>query len=91
MIKLIAIVIAVFSCYLALYFCLSKRKEENAVDIEDYRTPTKSIKKMLRFLIVTITSTAAAIFFLSRLGINVGGLFQRLLAFLPLIRGFLPF
>ena len=91
MIKLIAIVIAVFSCYLALYFCLSKRKEENVVDIEDYRTPSKSFKKMLPFLIVTITLTAAAIFFLSRLGINVGGLFQRLLAFLPLLRGFLPF
>ena len=91
MIKLIAIVISVFSFYLALPFFLSKRKEDNVVDIEDYRNPFKSFKQILPFLVVTISLTAVAIFFLSRLGINVGALFHRLLAFLPLIRGFLPF
>jgi hypothetical protein len=46
---------------------------------------------MLPFIVVGIALTTVALFFLSRLGINVGGLFQKLLTFFPLIRGFLPF
>ena len=91
MIKLIAIIIAVFSFYTALSFFLSRRNEDNVVDMKDYQNPSKSFKQMLPFIIVGVALTVVALFFLSRLGINVGGLFQRLLTFLPLIRGFLPF
>ena len=91
MIKLIAIIIAAFSFYAALSFFLSRRNQDNVVDMEDYRNPSKSFKQMLPFIVVGIALTAVALFFLSRLGINVGGLIQKLLSFLPLIRGFLPF
>ena len=91
MIKLIAIIIAVFSFYTALSFFLSRRNEDNVVDMKDYRNPSKSFKQMLPFIVLGIALTAVALFFLSRLGINVGGLIQKLLSFLPLIRGFLPF
>ena len=91
MIKLIAIIIAVFSFYTALSFFLSRRNEDNVVDMKDYQNPSKSFKQMLPFIIVGIALTVVALFFLPRLGINVGGRFQRLLTFLPLVRGLLPF
>ena len=91
MIKLIAIIIAVFSFYTALSFFLSRRNEDNVVDMKDYQNLSKSFKQMLSFIIVGITLTVLALFFLPKLGMNVGGLFQRLLTFLPLVRGFLPF
>ncbi len=91
MIKLIAIIIAVFSFYMALSFFFKRRNQDNVVDMENYRNPSKSFKQMLPFIVVGIALTAIALFFLSRLGVNVGGLIQKLLSFLPLIRGFLPF
>ena len=91
MIKLIAIIIAVFSFYTALSFFLSRRNEDNVVDMKDYQNPSKSLKQMLPFIIVGIALTVVALFFLPKLGMNVGGLFQRLLTFLPLVRGLLPF
>ena len=91
MIKLIAIIIAVFSFYTALSFFLSRRNEDNVVDMKDYQNPYKSFKQMSPFIIVGIALTVVALFFLPKLGMNVGGLFQRLLTFLPLVRGFLPF
>ena len=91
MIKLIAIIIAVFSFYMALSFFLSRRNKDNVVEMKDYRNPSKSLIQMLPFIVVGIALTAIALFFLSRLGINVGAIIQKLLSFLPLIRGFLPF
>ena len=91
MIKLIAIIVSLFSFYLALSFFFSRRNEDNVVDMKDYRNSSKSFKQMLPLIVVGVALTAVALFFLSRLGINVGGLFQRLLTFFPLIRGFLPF
>ena len=91
MIKLIAIIIAVFSFYTALSFFLSRRNEDNVVDMKDGQNPSKSLKQMSPFIIVGIALTVVALFFLPKLGMNVGGLFQRLLTFLPLVRGFLPF
>ena len=91
MIKLLAVIIAVFSFLTALSFFFTKRNEDNVVDMKDYRNLSKSFKQMLPFIVVGIALTAVALFFLSRLGINLGGLIQKLLSFLPLIRGFLPF
>ncbi len=91
MIKLLAVIIAVFSFLTALSVFFTKRNEDNVVDMKDYRNLSKSFKQMLPFVVVGIALTAVAIFFLSRLGINLGGLIQKLLSFLPLIRGFLPF
>jgi len=91
MIKLLAVIIAVFSFLTALSFFFTKRNEDNVVDMKDYRNLSKSFKQMLPFVVVGIALTAVALFFLSRLGINLGGLIQKLLSFLPLMRGFLPF
>ena len=91
MIKLLAVIIAVFSFLTALSFFFTKRNEDNVVDIKDHRNLFKSFKQMLPFIVVGVALTAVALFFLSRLGINVGALIQKLLSFLPLIRGFLPF
>ena len=91
MIKLLAVIIAVFTFLTALSFFFTKRNEDNVVDMKDYRNLSKSFKQMLPFVVVGIALTAVALFFLSRLGINLGGLIQKLLSFLPLIRGFLPF
>ena len=91
MIKLLAIIIAVFSFLTILAFFFTKRNEDNAVNMKDFQNPSKSFIQMLPFIVVGIALTAIALFFLSRLGINVGGLIQKLLSFLPWIRGFLPF
>ena len=91
MIKLLAVIIAVFSFLTALSVFFTKRNEDNVVDMKDYRNLSKSFKQMLPFVVVGIALTAVALFFLSRLGINLGGLIQKLLSFLPLMRGFLPF
>lgn len=91
MIKLLAIVIAVFSFLTILSFFFTKRNEDNVVDMKDYQNPSRSFMQMLPFIVVGIALTAIALFFLSRLGINVKGLIQNFLSFLPLIRGFLPF
>ena len=90
MLKLIVIGIAFFSLYMALQFLFSKRRDNNIIDAAAWRR-SKLLQEMLPFFIIGVALFAVAIFFLSKLGINVGGLFQRLLAILPLIRGFLPF
>ena len=76
MIKLIAIIIAVFSFYTALSFFLSRRNEDNVVDMKDYQNPSKSFKQMLSFIIVGIALTVLALFFLPKLGMNVGDFFR---------------
>ena len=90
MLKLIIIGIALFSLYMALQFLFSKRRDDNIIDAAAWRR-SKSFREMLPYFIIGVALFAVAIFFLSRLGINVVGLFQRLIAMLPLIRGFLPF
>ena len=91
MIKLLAVIIAVFSFLTALSVFFTKRNEDNVVDMKDYRNLSRSFKQMLPFVVVGIALTVVALYFLSRLGINLGGLIQKLLSFLPLMRGFLPF
>ena len=90
MLKLIVIGITLFSVYMALQFFFSKRRDDNIIDAAAWRR-AKSFREMLPFFIIGVALIAVVIFFLSRLGINVGGLFHRLLAMLPLIRGLLPF
>ena len=90
MLKLIAIGIALFSFYLALSFFFSKRRDDNIIDAAAWRR-AKSFRDMLPFLIIGVALVAVAIFFLSRLGISVGSIFQRALSIIPLIKGFLPF
>ena len=90
MIKLLAIIIAVFSFLTILAFFFTKRNEDNVVNMKDFQNPSKSFIQMLPFIAVGIALTAVGLFFISRLGINVGGLIQKLLSFIPLIKGFFP-
>ena len=90
MLKLIVTGIAIFSFFIALQFLFSKRRDDKIIDAVAWRR-ANSFREMLSFFIIGVTLFAVAIFFLSGLGINVGGLFQKILAVLPFIRGFLPF
>ena len=80
MIKLLAIIIAVFSFLIVLSFFFTKRNKDNGADMKNYRNPFKSFTQMLPFFVVGIALTAVAISLLSRLGINVGGLIQKLMS-----------
>jgi len=87
MVRLILIATAVF---LALYL-LSRRfnaspKSNEAQD--DVVSPRSG-----GFLITFITAVAilSVIFIFSRLGVSLGGLLQKALAFFPVIRALLPF
>ncbi|MDA8717350.1 hypothetical protein N9M78_05285 [Alphaproteobacteria bacterium] len=87
MVRLILIAVAIF---LAIYF-LSRRfnVSEEANDGEEEVVGPRSGG----FLIAVTVAVAvlSLIFILPRLGISLGGLFQKAIAVLPLIRTFLPF
>ena len=87
MVRLILIVPAVF---LALYllsrrFNASPKSNEARDDVVGPRSGG--------FLITFIAAVAilSVIFILSRLGVSLGGLLQKALAFFPVIRALLPF
>ena len=90
MLKIIITVIGLFSLGMVMSRFLFKKRDENVIDIEEYRDPAKSLKQKLPFLIVSIAIIIVALFFLSKFGVNTSGLFQRLLSLLPLIKGLLP-
>ena len=90
MLKIIIIVIGLFSLGILLSNFLFKKRDGNIIDIEEYQDPTKSFKRKLPFLIVSIAIMIVVLFFLSRLGVNIGALFQKLLSLLPIIRGLMP-
>ena len=87
MVRLILIATAVF---LALYllsrrFNASQKSNEAKDDVVSPRSGG--------FLIAFIAAVAilSVIFILSRLGVSLGGLLQKALAFFPVIRALLPF
>ena len=50
----------------------------------------QSNRKVILILLLCIISTIMILFVLPRFGISIGALIQKLLAFLPLLRGLLP-
>ena len=71
---------------------LSKKQVDGAIDGEVVDGVSKPRPPSVLFVLILGAMLAGIAFFiLPRFGISVMGLFQKTMAFLPLIRGFIPF
>ena len=71
---------------------LSKKQVDDVIDGEVVDGEAKPRPpSLLLILILGAVLAGIALFILPRFGISVMGLLQKTMAFLPLIRGFLPF
>ena len=71
---------------------LSKKQVDDVIDGEVFEGESKPRPpSSLPFLLLGLVLTGIVLFVLPRFGISVIGLLQKAMAFLPLIRGFLPF
>ena len=66
---------------------LAKKQDDNFFDGEAKPRPSS----LLTVLLLGVVLAGIVLFVLPRFGISVMGLLQKVIAFLPLIRGFLPF
>ena len=87
MVRLILIAAAVF---LALYL-LSRRfnTSQNSNEAEDDVVGSRSGGFLI--LVIAVVVILSVIFILPRLGVSLGGLLQKAVAFVPIIRAVLPF
>ena len=70
----------------------SKKSDDDVIDGEVVDAdPVPRKPSLLPVLLLGAVIAGVVLFVLPRFGISVMGLLQKLLAFLPLIRGFLPF
>ena len=71
---------------------LSKKRDDDAIDGEVVDGDAKlRSPSLLPILLLGVVLAGIVLFILPRFGISVMGLLQKAMAFLPLIRGFLPF
>ena len=71
---------------------LSKKQVDDVIDGEVVDGEVKPRPpSMLSILLLGVVLASIFLFILPRFGISVMGLLQKAMAFLPLIRGFLPF
>ena len=71
---------------------LSKKQDDDVIEGEVFDADARPSKpSLLPVLLLGAVAAGVVLFVLPRFGISVMGLLQKLLAFLPLIRGFLPF
>ncbi|MDB0016070.1 hypothetical protein N9E28_00790 [Alphaproteobacteria bacterium] len=87
------IFLAAFGIAIGLFISklLSKKQDENVIEgelIDGDARPSKP--SLLRVLLLGAVVAGVVLFVLPRFGISVMGLLQKLMAFLPLIRGFIP-
>ena len=69
-----------------------KKRNDDAIEGEVFDADARPNKPSLfPVLLLGAVIAGVVLFVLPRFGISVTGLLQKLLAFLPLIRGFLPF
>ena len=70
----------------------SKKQDDNVIDGEVIDADARPSKpSILPILLLGAVLADVVLFVLPRFGISIMGLFQKVIAFLPLIRGFLPF
>ena len=70
----------------------SSNPDRNVIDGEVIDTDIKPNKpRLLPFLLLGLLVVGVVLFVLPRFGVSVMSLLQKAIAFLPLIRGFLPF
>ena len=92
MFRLLILVALGIAIGLLIVKLLSKRRDYNVIDGEVIDTKTEAgAPSLFSVLLLGTVLAGIAFFILPRFGISVMGLLQKALAFLPLIRGFLPF
>tara|TARA_B100001057_G_scaffold495764_1_gene595548 strand:- start:166 stop:444 length:279 start_codon:yes stop_codon:yes gene_type:complete len=70
----------------------SKKQDDDVIEGEVFDADTRPSKpSLLPVLLLGMLVAGIVLFVLPRFGISVMGLLQKAIAFLPLIRGFLPF
>ena len=92
MIRLFVLVALGVTIVLLVVKLFSKRQGHDVIDgkVIDAKTELGA-PSLLSILLLGTVSAGIVLFILPRFGISVMGLLQKALAFLPLIRGFLPF
>ena len=87
------LILATFGIAIGLFISklFSKKVDDDVIDGEVYADPLPRKPSLLPVLLLGAVIAGVVLFVLPRFGINVMGLLQKVLAFLPLIRGFLPF
>ena len=70
----------------------SKKQDDDVIEGEVFDADAQPSKpSLLPVLLLGVVVAGVVLFVLPRFGISVMGLLQKAIAFLPLIRGFLPF
>ena len=88
------LILAAFGIAIGMFISklLSKKRDDDVIDGEVVDADERPNKpSLLPVLLLGAVVAGVVLFVLPRFGISVMGLLQKLLAFLPLIRGFLPF
>ena len=71
---------------------LSKKQDDDVIEGEVFDADARPSKpSLVPLLLLGVVVAGVVLFVLPRFGISVMGLLQKAIAFLPLIRGFLPF
>ena len=92
MLRLIIIFGLVIAVGLFISRLFSKKRDDSVIDGEVIDADGKPNKpNLLPILLLGLTLAGIVFFVLKRFGISVMGLLQKAIAFLPLIRGLLPF
>ena len=92
MIRLLILSALGFAVGLFIVKLLSKKQDDDVIDGEVVDGEAKlRLPSLLPILLLGVVLAGIVLFILPRFGISVMGLLQKAMAFLPLIRGFLPF
>ena len=92
MLRLIIIFVLAIAVGLFISRLFATKRDDNVIDGEVIDGDGKLNKpNLLPFLLLGLILAGVVFFALPRFGISMMGLLQKAIAFLPLIRGFLPF
>ena len=92
MLRLIIIFFLAIAVGLFISRLFSNRRDDNVIDVEVIDADGKPNKpNLLPILLLGLILAGVVFFVLPRFGISLMGLLQKAIAFLPLIRGLLPF
>ena len=92
MLRLIIIFVLAIAVGLFISRLFSNKRDDNVIDGEVIDADGKPNKpNLLPILLLGLILAGVVFFVLPRFGISAMGLLQKAFAFLPLIRGFLPF
>ena len=70
----------------------SKKQDDDVIEGEVFDADARPSKpSLVPLLLLGVVVAGVVLFVLPRFGVSVMGLLQKALAFLPLLRGFLPF